>query len=50
MKVWVRLPKGNPGQEEISISEKEIATLTVKLSAMAPDKVRAAVVPKPSRF
>ncbi len=38
MKTWVRLPRADPppSADEVSVNEKEIASLTVKLSALAP--------------
>ncbi len=38
MKTWVRLPRADPPAtaDEVSVNEKEIAALTVKLSSLAP--------------
>lgn len=40
MKRWAKLPKENPAPsaDDIAIAEKEIASLTVKLAGMAPNK------------
>lgn len=47
MKNWIRLPRQQPAPtaDEVSVSEKEIAALTVKLSSLAPSpEVKAALV------
>jgi hypothetical protein len=38
MKNWVKLPKAGASAEEVAVCEKEIASLTVKLSEVAPSK------------
>ncbi len=47
MKTWVRLPRADPpaSADDVSINEKEIASLTVKLSGLAPSlEIKKALV------